>query len=85
MVHDYMGMRLFWSGCGAEKSVEMVRDARLEVVESEVKKDEDNSKFLRVIARKPRFEETWQWLHVETHCYPTVKLWEKEAWVKRSE
>ena len=43
---------MFWSGWGAEGTVEMVREAGLEVVVQEMVEDAVDVKFLWILARK---------------------------------
>ena len=43
---------MFWSGWGSEGTMEKVREAGLEVVVQEVLEDEDDVKFLWILARK---------------------------------
>ncbi|KAH7144217.1 methyltransferase [Dactylonectria estremocensis] len=45
---------MFWSGWGADAMLEKVKKAGLEVLTSDVKKDEGDAEFLWVIARKPK-------------------------------
>ncbi len=44
---------MYWSGWGAEGTLDRVRQAGLEVVVGEVEQDEVNARFLWVMARKP--------------------------------
>ncbi|KAH7140994.1 methyltransferase [Dactylonectria macrodidyma] len=45
---------MFWSGWGADAMLEKVKQAGLEVLTNDVKKDEGDAEFLWVIARKPK-------------------------------
>ncbi|KAF2100197.1 methyltransferase domain-containing protein [Rhizodiscina lignyota] len=50
--NDWLGMRMFWSSFGTEKSLEMVQEAGLTIVEKEITNDDDDAPFVFVIARK---------------------------------